>query len=298
VPRPIVLGIDPGTRVLGYGALLVAPEGPRFLACGILKPPARATVSARLGEILRDLERLLAALKPASWPRARLPLEERPGGASNRRGARRRARVGGFGRDRRRRARAGGGQEGGAGPRAASKEQVRAHDRAAPGHGSADVPGDATDALALAYASLKRSGPAARATLAARAADASNGRNGHAGEEGRRARALRERADAGAAAEAEDKPRSRGRAQEARGPLAALTEGLDEIVPGIEILDRELSFEGGARADLAGVDPSVDCTSCCSPARTRIAPRSKRSTRCRCCARRSICSYATSEKDA
>ena len=65
-----------------------------------------------------------------------------------------------------------------------------------------------------------------------------------------------ERADAGAAAEAEDKPRSRGRAQEARGPLAALTEGLDEIVPGIEILDRELSFEGGARADLAGVDPS------------------------------------------
>src|SRR5262245_14381694 len=53
----------------------------------------------------------------------------------------------------------------------------------------------------------------------------------------------------------EERPRGRARAPE-RGPLAALTEGLDDIVPGLEILDRELAFEGGARADLAGVDPS------------------------------------------
>lgn len=46
-----------------------------------------------------------------------------------------------------------------------------------------------------------------------------------------------------------------GRAPE-RGPLAALIEGLDEIVPGLHVLDRELVFEGGARADLAAVDPS------------------------------------------
>jgi len=66
-----------------------------------------------------------------------------------------------------------------------------------------------------------------------------------------------ERADPAEAGEARvESPRARGRAQEARGPLAALTEGLDEIVPGLEILDRELAFEGGARADLAGVDPS------------------------------------------
>src|SRR5262245_56460227 len=43
---------------------------------------------------------------------------------------------------------------------------------------------------------------------------------------------------------------------EERGPLTALTEGLDEIVPGLRVLDRELVFEGGGRADLAAVDPS------------------------------------------
>jgi hypothetical protein len=43
---------------------------------------------------------------------------------------------------------------------------------------------------------------------------------------------------------------------EERGPLTALIEGLDEIVPGLSVLDRELVFEGGARADLAAVDPS------------------------------------------
>jgi hypothetical protein len=53
--------------------------------------------------------------------------------------------------------------------------------------------------------------------------------------------------------------RSRARAArepDERGPLAALAAGLDEIVPGIEVLDRELVLEGGARADLAAVDPS------------------------------------------
>src|SRR5262249_24369044 len=61
---PIVLGIDPGTRTLGYGALVLAPAGPRFLACGVLAPRARAPVPARLAEIQAGLERLLAALRP------------------------------------------------------------------------------------------------------------------------------------------------------------------------------------------------------------------------------------------
>jgi len=56
--------------------------------------------------------------------------------------------------------------------------------------------------------------------------------------------------------EAPDRPRPRAKESEERGPLSALVSGLDEIVPGLEILDRELVFEGGARADLAGVDPS------------------------------------------
>jgi hypothetical protein len=55
----------------------------------------------------------------------------------------------------------------------------------------------------------------------------------------------------GSAAEGE---RERGKGAEPA--LPPWTAGLDEIVPGIEVLDRELVFEGGARADLAGVDPS------------------------------------------
>ncbi len=56
--------------------------------------------------------------------------------------------------------------------------------------------------------------------------------------------------------EALSEKRARPKSAEERGPLAALTDGLDEIVPGLEVLDRELAFEGGARADLAVVDPS------------------------------------------
>jgi len=41
-----------------------------------------------------------------------------------------------------------------------------------------------------------------------------------------------------------------------RGALSALASGLEEIVPGIEILDRDLVFDEGGRADLACVDPS------------------------------------------
>lgn len=58
----------------------------------------------------------------------------------------------------------------------------------------------------------------------------------------------------GAVTPAERKGRARG--PEERGPLAALLDGLDEVVPGLDVLDRELVFEGGARADVAAVDPS------------------------------------------
>ena len=37
---------------------------------------------------------------------------------------------------------------------------------------------------------------------------------------------------------------------------AALLEGLEDVLPGIEVVDRDIVFEGGARADLAAVDPS------------------------------------------
>ena len=34
---PLVLGIDPGTRVMGYGAVAVTAEGPRLVAAGELR---------------------------------------------------------------------------------------------------------------------------------------------------------------------------------------------------------------------------------------------------------------------
>jgi hypothetical protein len=70
--------------------------------------------------------------------------------------------------------------------------------------------------------------------------------------------AARGKKDDGAEGQAEGE-RAERRASSAGaegGPLAALVAGLDEIVPGLEVLDRELTFENGARADLAAVDPS------------------------------------------
>jgi hypothetical protein len=48
--------------------------------------------------------------------------------------------------------------------------------------------------------------------------------------------------------------RPRGRAAEEEGLLAAVEAGLEEALPGLSVLDRELELEGGGHAELAGVD--------------------------------------------
>jgi hypothetical protein len=67
--------------------------------------------------------------------------------------------------------------------------------------------------------------------------------------------AARGKKDDGETSEGE-RPERRAASSADPGPLASLLAGLDEIVPGLEVLDRELRFENGARADLAAVDPS------------------------------------------
>lgn len=63
-PHPVVLGIDPGTQVLGYGAVVAAPR-PRLLAAGEIRTGgARASVPERLGTIRRELDALLVRLDP------------------------------------------------------------------------------------------------------------------------------------------------------------------------------------------------------------------------------------------
>jgi len=63
-PWPIVLGIDPGTRVVGYGAVVANARGPRLFGAGVLRPGARLDVPARLGAILAEFEQLLEEVRP------------------------------------------------------------------------------------------------------------------------------------------------------------------------------------------------------------------------------------------
>jgi crossover junction endodeoxyribonuclease RuvC len=59
----IVVGIDPGTRVLGYGAIVVGARGPRLFAAGVVRA-AQTDVPARLGQIRAELDLLFQRLKP------------------------------------------------------------------------------------------------------------------------------------------------------------------------------------------------------------------------------------------
>ena len=63
-PWPIVLGIDPGTRVVGYGAVVANARGPRLFGAGVLRPGARLDVPARLAAILAEFEELLDEVRP------------------------------------------------------------------------------------------------------------------------------------------------------------------------------------------------------------------------------------------
>lgn len=60
-----MLGIDPGTQVVGYGA--VVPKGSKIamLAAGVMRAPASKAPPIRLGLILEQFEDLLARLKPS-----------------------------------------------------------------------------------------------------------------------------------------------------------------------------------------------------------------------------------------
>ena len=156
-PWPIVLGIDPGTRVMGYGALVLAPEGPRLVACGVLRPDARAAVPARLGELQGDLEALLTALRPGVLCIERA-FHARNAQAAFRLGEARGVVLAAA-------ARAGvevlelapaAAKKAVLGHGGASKEQVARMIAMLLGTPLSGVPNDATDALALAFACVRR----------------------------------------------------------------------------------------------------------------------------------------------
>ena len=60
-----ILGLDPGSRVCGYGAIDVRGEELVLVECGVLTAPDRRPAEERLGEIARGLREVLAELAPA-----------------------------------------------------------------------------------------------------------------------------------------------------------------------------------------------------------------------------------------
>lgn len=60
----LILGIDPGYAIVGFG--LVDSQGNRqkLVACGAINTPAGVRLSARLWQISNDLEELISKFKP------------------------------------------------------------------------------------------------------------------------------------------------------------------------------------------------------------------------------------------
>ncbi len=59
-----ILGLDPGTRICGYGVIDVRGEVLAYVECGILTAPEDRPMEARLGEIARGLREVVQELAP------------------------------------------------------------------------------------------------------------------------------------------------------------------------------------------------------------------------------------------
>ena len=59
-----ILGIDPGSRVCGYGVIDVAGTDMTYIECGVLTAPEDHPAEARLGEIARGLGEVLDEHRP------------------------------------------------------------------------------------------------------------------------------------------------------------------------------------------------------------------------------------------
>src|SRR5690349_15219943 len=60
-----ILGIDPGSRRLGYGAIdHLGPGRVEYVECGVIEPDPGAPLHVRLGAIATELRALLDELAP------------------------------------------------------------------------------------------------------------------------------------------------------------------------------------------------------------------------------------------
>ncbi len=61
----VVMGIDPGSQVTGYGFVAIdAGAAPRFLACGAIRTSSRQSFHQRLKHIYDEVARLIAEHPP------------------------------------------------------------------------------------------------------------------------------------------------------------------------------------------------------------------------------------------
>jgi crossover junction endodeoxyribonuclease RuvC len=64
-PGSVILGIDPGTRVLGYGAVRLDGQALSLAEAGVIRISAARSLPERLGLMAAELERLVGGLRPA-----------------------------------------------------------------------------------------------------------------------------------------------------------------------------------------------------------------------------------------
>ena len=60
----LILGIDPGYAIVGFGLVESGCGKQRMVACGAINTPAGVRLSARLWQIANDLEELISKFKP------------------------------------------------------------------------------------------------------------------------------------------------------------------------------------------------------------------------------------------
>lgn len=64
--QEILVGIDPGTRAVGYGALVVGQSGPVLLCAGTLRAPLSLSPAGRLAYLREELDQVFQRLRPVA----------------------------------------------------------------------------------------------------------------------------------------------------------------------------------------------------------------------------------------